>query len=44
MIETLVTIILLPAAVVAAAFTIALGVGFIKYLSKKNSSKGSDKN
>ena len=35
MIETLISIILLPAAIAAAAFTIALGVGFVKAIFKK---------
>ena len=44
MIETLITIILLPAAIVAGVFTLALGAGIVKYLRTKNSSKESEKN
>ena len=39
MIETLITIILLPAAIVAGIFTIALGVGLVKVISSKVSRK-----
>ena len=44
MIETLVSIILLPVAAVAAIITIALGVGVVKAIVDKISSKDSDKN
>ena len=44
MIETLVTIILLPVAAVAAVFTVALGWGVAKAIVNSVSSKVSDKN
>lgn len=39
MIEVLISIILLPIAVCAAVFTVALGVGLVKAYGKKGSKK-----
>lgn len=49
MLEIILSIILLPLAVVAALITVAFGIFFVKEAKKifsrtKNSSKGSDKN
>lgn len=44
MLEVILCIILLPAAIMAGTFTVALGAGAILYLAKKNKPKGSEKN
>lgn len=43
MLEVILCIVLLPAAILAGVFTLALGVGIVKYFKQKNGSKGSEK-